>query len=952
VSTVWTGYGRPAYGALRSAVADRKRADPLAPVTILVPSDLAGVFVRRALARGFGRHPGVAGLTVSTVDRLAERIAAPALAGSGRRPVTEPVLAAAWRRALAGAPGVFGPVADHPATVRALAGTHRELREVDERGLRAIATAGEVQADLVRLHRRVTALLRTGWYDVTDLRRVATAAPKPELGAVLHFLPEDVPPSGETLLATLDVHEIRGIERAGTATTLLHASDADDEVRCVLRHVTAALRTTPAHRIALLHGSPRPYARLLAEHLHAAGIRWNGREVRPTIKRALARVLPGLLETHRCGWQRADVMAVLADAGRGSARWERISRNAGVVGGDDWDTRLKAYATARRSREQGRDDPPGRALRHVDELRELVADLRARLREGESLSTWPALADWARTTYTALVGELEDRRLPFDEARAAAAVLRTLDAVAGLATVEPVADLSLLALTLDLQLQGDLPRHGRTGDGVLVAPLSAAIGLDCDEIFVLGLSEDLVPGRIGADALLPDEVRALAGGQLRTQRDRVERRRRHVWAAFAGAPAVTASYARGDLRRSTARLPSRWLHAAAVVESKSFASSLAGSDELASEQEWRIRATAAGTLENDHVVALGVQMRRARDNDVLTRFDGDLSGHAVPDPTEDAVVSPTSLETWARCPHTYFVAKLLGVRPVESPEELLTISPIELGNLYHRSLDRFFAEQNAAGAVPGGATPWSVRQRAALSAIAREEAQDLAVRGQTGHHLLFRRDLTAVLARLDQFLAADEALRAATGRRQVRSELAFGTDGGLPVLLVLPGGRELRLRGSADRVDVAGDAIVVVDYKSGSTHSFQGLGEADPTLGGTKLQLPAYGYAARQALGLPAADVTAEYWFLHKDAGRRIGVPLTPAVEAAFRNAVDVIASGMAAGLFPHRPPDDDGFTGFVPCAYCDPDGLGTGELRERWARKRTDPRLAPYVAMVEGTAP
>ena len=114
------------------------RADPLAPVTVLVPTNLVGVLVRRALARGFGRRT-IAALDVLTVDRLAERIAAPALVGSGRRPATEPVLAAAWRRALAADPGVFEPVAEHPTTVRALAAAHRELREVDDAGLDAIA---------------------------------------------------------------------------------------------------------------------------------------------------------------------------------------------------------------------------------------------------------------------------------------------------------------------------------------------------------------------------------------------------------------------------------------------------------------------------------------------------------------------------------------------------------------------------------------------------------------------------------------------------------------------------------------------------------------------------------------------------------------------------------------------------------------------------------------------
>ena len=44
---------------------------------------------------------------------------------------------------------------------------------------------------------------------------------------------------------------------------------------------------------------------------------------------------------------------------------------------------------------------------------------------------------------------------------------------------------------------------------MLVAPLSAAIGLDVDVVFVVGLAEDLVPGRLSEDALLPERVRAL-----------------------------------------------------------------------------------------------------------------------------------------------------------------------------------------------------------------------------------------------------------------------------------------------------------------------------------------------------------------------------------------------------------------------------------------------------------
>ena len=56
------------------------------------------------------------------------------------------------------------------------------------------------------------------------------------------------------------------------AARVLDASDSDDEVRCVVREVVRSLQSVPAHRIAVLYADRSPYARLLHEHLGAAGI--------------------------------------------------------------------------------------------------------------------------------------------------------------------------------------------------------------------------------------------------------------------------------------------------------------------------------------------------------------------------------------------------------------------------------------------------------------------------------------------------------------------------------------------------------------------------------------------------------------------------------------------------------------------------------------------------------
>jgi RecB family exonuclease len=845
---------------------------------------------------------------------------------------------------------------------------------------------------------------------------------------VVVFLPQDLPAGASALiehLATVgevrtiaaltndpraDAGVLRSVRSPGadtpaaqrrTAGRVAHASDADDETRCVVRMVTAALATAPAHRVAVLYGSSRPYARLLAEHLDAAGIRWNGSGVRPTVERTLPRALLDLLALPDHGWRRDEVLGVLsaapvrgADGSRVPAsRWERISRIAGVVADGDWDTRLKAYATQERAAadEEKGAEAPRRGLisrRERDaaageELQDFVADLRRRLHHGASLHRWSELAGWALDTFHGLLADPDAGGwLPPDEARAADRVNRILTGLAGLDTVEPTADLAGLRLALELELVDDLQRHGRFGDGILVAPMSAAVGLDADTVFVAGLAEDLVPGRLRADPLLPDRVRGLTGGALPPLRERVDRRLRHLLAALAAAGECVASFPRGDLRKSSTRLPSRWLlptlrtlSGAAELDatgwqsatgdritgSPSYAAGLAGTAELSTAQEWRIRTALAARSRDDDVLAalpgepvLGraLTMLRARFGAELTRFDGDLTGHSVPDPTRRTVVSPTALEAWARCPHGYFMAKMLWIEPVESPEELVQISALDIGSLIHDAVDAFFTAQAQAGTVPGGATPWTAEQRADLRLAATTIAADLAARGATGHPTLWRQELGRILTDLDRLLDDDELLRARTGRRQVRSELAFGLRGAPAVRVALPDGRAIGLRGSADRVDVTSDgAITIVDYKTGSARSFAGLCEADPTAGGTKLQLPVYAYAARAALGRPDAPVAAEYWFLRKDRGKRIELALTPQVERVYAETLAVIADGMAAGLFPHRPPAQDGWGGFVECRFCDPDGFGVHERRDQWTRKCDDPRLAAYLRLVDPDA-
>ena len=194
-------FGAPALDALEEAVAELKQADPMAPVVVIVPSDIVGIAVRRRLARGVGGRPGIAALTVTTLLRLADSLVAGRF--EGRRPATPPVVAAAWRAALTAAPGRFETVAGHAATVRALVRVHRELRDLSDSDLAVIAASGSLAADAVRLYGdvRVRLAARYDSADVIGLAIQLLDAGETSVPSTLLHLPERWT-NGETAFVT------------------------------------------------------------------------------------------------------------------------------------------------------------------------------------------------------------------------------------------------------------------------------------------------------------------------------------------------------------------------------------------------------------------------------------------------------------------------------------------------------------------------------------------------------------------------------------------------------------------------------------------------------------------------------------------------------------------------------------------------------------------------------
>lgn len=1046
-----TAYGRPALDRLRERIATAKAGDPLAPVTVVVPTNYVGVSARRLLAAGelgpiTERGNGVAGLTLLTVYRLAELLGAPRLAASGRRPVSTPVVAAAIRRVLGERPGMFAPVAEHPSTEQALVRAYRELSELSESTLATLAGQSERAAEVVRIRRQARAELEAGWYEEADLMTAAVDAVGEvspvvdDLGTVIVFLPQvlSVPAAGllTTLAGHAPVEVIAGrtgaddadadIDRTlrllglappsdaaiepATGTHIESVSDAEEEARSAVQHVLGAARDgVPLERMAVLHPADAPYARLLAEQLDAAGIAYNGRAVKPLSERLLGRWLLALLTLPSQRYSRPAVMNLLTSApllGAGGDRipagaWERVSRDAGIVHDrHEWHdklTRLAGHLRHLADLEGAEEEPrtwlSERHRRQADQaehLHRFTRELFDRIATAQQLATWHDLVDWCHETLRAYLGGDRVRDgWPEVERDAADRVEAALQRLASLDHVHAPVDLATFRRTLELELDDDLGTVGAFGQGVLVGPVSAGLGLDLDVVIVLGLAEGVLPTRPREDSLLPDAERAVCGDELRLRTDHLGVQHRHVLTALAaGTRRRVLVHPRGDLRRSHEAMPSRWLldtaraldpergdelprDAAWHTPVASFAQRMRTTPLPATRQEYALRALADTTgrdalarhpvVTGDTPLQRGVELLAGRGRGGFSRFDGnigELAAHLTSPAEADHAVSTTRLERWLACPHAYFMQHVLGVEPVENPEELLEIDAMERGSIVHDVLQAWLAEQ-LAGSPPAPHQPWPPAARDRLVELGQQHCADAERRGVTGHPLLWRRDRQRILSDLLRFADEDDARRAGQGLTPVAAEHPFGLPGAAagPVAVELGDGRVVWMRGRIDRLDRTADGgLVVVDYKTGSASRYADLSESQPFgEDGSRLQLAVYGLAAGQLADGdrdgPAPGVASHYWFVSTRGEFALrGYPVTGGVAQRLARAVALATDGIAAGAFPPRPVKPE-WRPFTPCVYCDPDDLGTTDRYRDWERVRQAAQLRDFVAHVEPDA-
>lgn len=1016
-----TAYGRPATEALSRAITAAKSAHALTPVTVIVPSNFAGLVARHLLGGAMAGQGGIANVAFVTPLRLAELLTSDLMFDG--RALSNPVLGAAVRRALSNDPGPYRAVAEHPATEAALARRFAELSNLSSDAIAALsAQGGAWAAEAFGFQRAISSELAAFNDEATMARR---AMNRPDLAAVLApfghlvwFLPEpSTAPICEFIGATLRAvpssvivgssgdHEadegvwescrraevdrftnaaIHGPSDPPVADSIISATDADEEVRAVVRRIVElAENGMRLDRIGVFVAAADPYLSMLEQQLDGAALPANGPSRRTLGESVSGRTLLGALSLPRDRWRRDRVMALVSGApvrhGERATRpssWELLSRRAGIVGGlHDWYRKLDGRTAALSARLAATEaDLPSvlaalvAEMGDVAQLRQFVEELDAAVSAVRLADGWQAKSAAALLLLRQLLGDGHTHaEWPQPEADAFDAVETALARLALLDDLEPSPDSAVFVRALTTELDVARGRTGRFGEGIMIAPLASATGHDLDAVFVLGCAEGNCPAPRRDDALVPDAIRALTGGELLDRTRQAHEQHRRFLAAVASAPpgARTLSFARGDLRRSRRNLPSRWLlHsataiAAATVRSTDFeylaihgveviASQLSGlltaethPSLLERDAATMARYVAAGGQAAHHPVAeqvrRGLEAQSARRSSAFTEWDGNLGDHAVP-PTLTGALSASRLEVWASCGFRYYLGYLLGLGRRDEPELVTELSPLDRGTAVHEILERFFRSVIAAGAPEPDIT-WSIEQRALLQAIAVDVLDQLEASGRTGRAAHWHTSSEDLMATLDGFLSSDDVHRATTRSRPERVEVPFGMDGADPVTIEVAG-RTLSFRGTADRIDRSDDGrLFVSDYKTGKGSKFSDLDD-DPVRGGTTLQLGLYAEAAMQQLGSHAAE--AHYWMIDPSSEyRRYGYEWTAERRERFIEVLGAIVDGIAAGVFPAVTGEWDIFRRtHQNCTYCDFDSVCPTSRGEQAAAKVNAPEL------------
>ncbi len=984
----------------------------LAPVTVIVPTRLAGLQLRRSVGEGVEEGPGLLNVSFRTLEEVAELIGTPLLAAEGETPLAEIVKLKAAELALRGEPKL-AKLAGHAPSVRKIAKLLTDIRDA-ESSEKLTGPLAVVQAEFLRLiapysdtrdiYDAATQAVEEGSPALAELGAILFCEPLPGISrAALSFwgvltgiyggaegdgdanpgLPlvdlgydvstrwaDGTSPSmrgGTVTTAEAEGRNSPGAMREYQATVKAPFDaecwilpDAEQECRMAARRIPGFCEAgIPLHKIAVLFPSSDLYARLAAETLTRAGIPCNSRQDNKQRESPAGRLLSGFFKFTENGFRRADAIEWLSSAtlfhGNDPIpvhRWDRLSKRARVTKGlSNWRLRMR-QTIAQADEPQDNPDSAKSAQKRAEDARQMLGfleDVERFANEFRRLRSWEEFRGWTRRLFKLWLPRSVRSTIEFELLEGSIAALQELGKLV------PAPGPADFKDAIEFLLEEPLGARAPFGHGVFVGTLQEAFGLKFEAAMILGMTSANLPRASSQTLLWAAEAKALGLKTVET----LIKEQRQVYEKVRGSCAQIAfSFPRADLRSMRETIPSHWyLEEAAKLVGADFL----GYDEL--------------------------------DKDELVRYDSFEAALRNAPPA-----SPQEFQLLALAGGHTAAADANAVARLETAKEMFLsrkgdrVTPWD-GAVTLGEEPKF----SATGLESFGKCPFQFLLKHVIKLKEDEEVRDIwsldaLTRGSAVHHALckffedslpiaqgrvwgpedhlrFQATLDKELQKLElegyvqasplwRFEKAKlkESLRVFLDRdsntRQGEPrffEKEFGREDRLEFEIE---GTKLSLSGYIDRIDFdpAKGIATIIDYKTGGLSRYAGQHKS-PLLHGQLFQLPLYGEVVRrewQTVGLESAPTVRCEYQFIEQPKNAVIEFELEGIEGEFRSNLKTLKSLSDDGLFPPVP---GGFQNGASknCKYCDFTRVCAAKREEFWQMKRTDVRLAAYVTMAEG---
>jgi len=532
----------------------------------------------------------------------------------------------------------------------------------------------------------------------------------------------------------------------------------------------------------------------------------------------------------------------------------------------------------------------------------------------------------------------------------------------------------LLGLPAELRVGGELPSPGK----LHVSSLAAGGHSGRPQTFILGLDDARFPGAGLQDPLLLDAERSRISGELPRAVERLAEQTRDLRRLLARLRGeVVLGFSCRDLLDDREGFPSpvllpifRALAEMPDGDHEALADWLGPPAGFAPRQEaacidrqdwwlWRAARALPARLDQQAVARClrfrerGLLARQERESDRFTAFDGYVP-RAGKERDLDRPLSASRLETLGRCPLEYFFNHVLGI---ERPEEFdldpeVWLDALARGSLLH-SVFREFMTRLLAG---GHARVEFDRDRPLLEDVLDGLIEEYRAAYPPPDRSVFERERRELASTALIFLLEEERVGGQRAPFCFEASIGLPSEGtgtvldtGDPVILSLPGGKRLAVRGRIDRIDDAdpgrpGQRFWIWDYKTGGTYGYD---PNDPLRGGRRVQGPLYLALAeariRAALS-PAARVEGFGYFFPGTRAHGERIAWDAEQLARGRDALAALDEMLTRGCFPFSDEASDAhFSEYL-------DALGSPALRARQTgRKLENPdneALAPFIRL------